>query len=88
MNIETILAILGSNVITSITSYFVGKKKTKAETDNLILSNLEKSILLYSQIITDLRSEIELLNVKVQELESKIDELHLENKKLKSQVNL
>ena len=88
MNIETILTILGSNVITSIASYFAGKRKTKAETDNLILSNLEKSILLYSQIITDLRSEIELLNVKVQELELKIDELHLENKKLKSQVNL
>jgi hypothetical protein len=88
MTIETILAILGSNVITSIASYFAGKRKTKAETDNLILSNLEKSILLYSQIITDLRSEIELLNVKVQELELKIDELHLENKKLKSQVNL
>jgi peptidoglycan hydrolase CwlO-like protein len=88
MNIETILTILGSNVITSIASYFAGKRKTKAETDNLILSNLEKSILLYSQIITDLRSEIELLNIKVQELEGKIDELHLENKKLKSQVNL
>jgi peptidoglycan hydrolase CwlO-like protein len=88
MTIDTILTILGSNVITSIASYFAGKRKTKAETDNLILLNLEKSILLYSQIISDLRSEIELLNVKVQELESKIDELHLENKKLKSQVNL
>jgi len=88
MNIETILTILGSNVITSIASYFAGKRKTKAETDNLILLNLEKSILLYSQIISDLRSEIELLNIKVQELEGKIDELHLENKKLKSQVNL
>jgi peptidoglycan hydrolase CwlO-like protein len=88
MNIETILTILGSNVITSIASFFAGKRKTKAETDNLILLNLEKSILLYSQIISDLRSEIELLNIKVQELEGKIDELHLENKKLKSQVNL
>jgi peptidoglycan hydrolase CwlO-like protein len=86
MNIETILTILGSNVITSIASFFAGKRKTKAETDNLILLNLEKSILLYSQIITDLRSEIELLNIKVQELEKKIDELHLENKKLKSLV--
>jgi hypothetical protein len=86
MNIETILTILGSNVITSIASFFAGKRKTKAETDNLILLNLEKSILLYSQIINDLRSEIELLNIKVQELETKIDELHLENKKLKSLV--
>jgi transcription initiation factor IIF auxiliary subunit len=86
MNIETVLTILGSNVITSIASFFAGKRKTKAETDNLILLNLEKSILLYSQIINDLRSEIELLNIKVQELETKIDELHLENKKLKSLV--
>jgi peptidoglycan hydrolase CwlO-like protein len=86
MNMDYIMTILGSNVITSIASYFVGKRKTKAETDNLILSNLEKSILLYSQIINDLRGEIELLNVKVQDLEKKIDELHLENKKLKSLV--
>ena len=83
MNIETILAILGSNVITSIASFFAGKRKSKAETDNLVLINLEKSILLYSQIITDLRSEIELLNIKVQDLEKKIDELHKENKRLK-----
>ena len=88
MNIETILAILGSNVITSIASFFAGKRKTKAETDNLILFNLEKSILLYSQIITDLRSEIELLNIKVQDLEKKIDDLHAENRKLKSKINL
>ena len=88
MNIETILAILGSNVITSIASFFAGKRKTKAETDNLILLNLEKSILLYSQIITDLRSEIELLNIKVQDLEKKIDDLHAENRKLKSKITL
>lgn len=88
MNIETILAILGSNVITSIASFFAGKRKTKAETDNLILLNLEKSILLYSQIITDLRSEIELLNIKVQDLEKKINELHNENRTLKSKINL
>jgi peptidoglycan hydrolase CwlO-like protein len=88
MNIETILAILGSNVITSIASYFAGKRKTKAETDNLILSNLEKSILLYSNIISDLRSEIELLNIKVQDLEKKINELHNENRTLKSKINL
>ena len=88
MNIETILTILGSNVITSIASFFAGKRKTKAETDNLILLNLEKSILLYSQIITDLRSEIELLNIKVQDLEKKINELHTENRTLKSKINL
>jgi len=86
MSIDTILTILGSNIMTSIASYFAGKRKTKAETDNLILSNLEKSILLYSQIIDNLRGEIELLNVKVQELELKIDQLHQENKMLKSKL--
>lgn len=86
MNIETILAILGSNVITSIASYFIGRRKVTAETDNQVLRNLELAISVYSQIINDLKKEIETLNIKVQDLESKIDELHKENKLLKSKL--
>lgn len=86
MNIETILAILGSNVITSIASYFIGRRKVNADTDNQVLRNLELAISVYSQIINDLKKEIETLNIKVQDLESKIDELHKENKLLKSKL--
>jgi hypothetical protein len=42
---DTILLFL-SNALTGIAAWFVGKRKTNAETDNLVLSNLEKSIVL------------------------------------------
>jgi len=86
MNIDTIITILGSNALTGIAGWFVGRKKQQADTDNQVLKNLEISVNLYRQIIDDLKKEIESLNIKVQDLEKKIDELHLENKTLKSLV--
>ena len=87
MNIDTLMTILGSNIITSIVSYFAGKRKTNAETDNLVLSNLEKAIEVYATIIENLKKEISELNEKVVEMEKKVDELHSENKKLKQLIN-
>lgn len=83
MNTETLLTILGSNVVVAVFSYFSGKRKTDADTDNSILKNLEISINIYQEIISDLKIEIQNLNLKIQDLEDKIDELHEENKKLK-----
>lgn len=83
MTIETILTILGSNVIVAIFSYITGKRKSSAETDNLILDGLEKSVNVYRSIIEDLKQEIEALNSKVGILEAKIEELIKENHTLK-----
>ena len=85
MNSELILIL--SNALTGIAAFFAGKRRTNAETDSVILKNLELSINLYSQIIRDLKTEIESLNIKIQELEQKIDVLHDENRKLKSKKN-
>lgn len=79
---ETILLFL-SNAITGAVAWFAGKRRTNAETDSVVLKNLELSINLYAQIIQSLKEEIESLNLKIQELEKKVDELHAENKKLK-----
>ena len=84
MNSELILII--SNALTGIAAFLVGKRRTNAETDSVVLKNLELSINLYSQIIKDLKTEIEGLNVKIQHLEEKIDVLHAENRKLKSKT--
>jgi peptidoglycan hydrolase CwlO-like protein len=81
MSSELILII--SNALTGIAAFFVGKRKTNAETDSIVLKNLELSISLYRGIIEDLKKEIESLNIKVQHLEQKIDQLHEENKELK-----
>jgi peptidoglycan hydrolase CwlO-like protein len=82
---ETILLFL-SNGLTGAIAWFAGKRRTNAETDSVILKNLEISVNLYAQIIQSLKEEIESLNVKIQELEKKVDILHQENKQLKSKI--
>jgi len=86
MNTELILIV--SNILTGIAAWFVGKKKTDAETDNQVLKNLELSIGIYVKIIEDLKSEIHELNIKVQDLEKKVEDLMNENRKLKNYKGL
>jgi peptidoglycan hydrolase CwlO-like protein len=82
---DTIILLI-SNALTGVAAWMVGRRKTNADTDNVVLRNLELSIGLYREIINDLKNEIESLNQKIQELESKVDKLYDENKKLKSSL--
>lgn len=81
MSSEILLLI--SNGLTGIAGWFVGRRRSNAETDNQVLRNLELSIGLYKNIIDDLKQEIHELNIKIQTLESKVEDLMNENKKLK-----
>jgi len=71
-------------IVTTLVGYFVGRRKSNAETDNQVLRNLELSIGLYKNIIDDLKAEIHELNIKVQELHKKVEDLMIENRKLKN----
>jgi len=84
---EGIILII-SNALTAIASFFVGKRRSNAETDNQVLRNLELSVNLYRGIIDDLKREIESLNIKIQDLEKKVDLLHEENKNLRSKTKV
>lgn len=84
---DTII-LLVSNILTGVASFFVGKRKSDAETDNQVLRNLELSVNLYKTIIDDLKKEIHQLNLQIQELEKKVEELMIENKKLKKTNSL
>jgi len=84
---EGIILII-SNALTAIASFFVGRRRSNAETDNQVLRNLELSVNLYRGIIDDLKSEIESLNIKIQDLEKKVDMLHEENKTLRSKTKV
>ena len=75
-------------VVTTLIGYFVGKRKSNAETDNQVLKNLELSVGIYVKIIEDLKSEIHELNHKVEQLENKVEELMTENKHLKKYKGL
>ncbi len=80
---DTII-LLVSNILTGIASFFVGKRRSDAETDNQVLRNLELSVNVYRTIIDDLKKEIHDLNIQVQMLEKKVEELMIENKKLRN----
>jgi peptidoglycan hydrolase CwlO-like protein len=84
----TEILLLISNVLTGVAGFFVGKRRSDAETDNQVLRNLELSVNLYKQIIDDLKKEIHDLNVQVQNLEKKVEDLMAENKKLKRKNSL
>ena len=77
------LLLIISNILTGIASFFVGKRRSDVETDNMVLKNLELSIGVYQKIIEDLKSEIHELNIKIDVLEKKVEELMKENKKLR-----
>ena len=83
---DTILLFI-SNAITGVAAWVVGKRRSNAETDNVVLKNLEDSVNLYKLIIDSLRSEIKVLNTKMDEMEKKIDELTEENIKLRKLLN-
>jgi cell division protein FtsB len=80
---DTILLFL-SNALTATAGWFVGKRKSNAETDNLVLLNLEKSMSIYQDLIQNLKDEIHALNTKIQDLETKVDMLMEENRELKN----
>lgn len=75
-------------IVTTLIGYFVGRRKTNADTDNSILRNLELSINIYTKIIDDLKVEIHELNGKVQDLQKMVDELMIENRKLKNKNSI
>jgi peptidoglycan hydrolase CwlO-like protein len=86
MNTE--ILVIFTNVLTGIASFFFGRRKSNAETDNQVLRNLELSIGLYKNIIDDLKEEIRELNNKIQALETKVESLMAENKHLKKKTGL
>lgn len=85
---STEILLLISNALTGIASFFIGKRKSDAETDNAVLKNLELSVNLYKTIIDDLKKEIHDLNIQVQLLEEKVEELMKENKQLRNRNSL
>ena len=88
INMNTELILIISNALTGIAGWFVGRRRSNAETDNQVLRNLELSVNLYKNIIDDLKQEIHELNIKVQDLEKRVDELLTENRKLKKYKGL
>lgn len=87
MNTENVMMVLGSNAVVALLTFIFSRRKQNAEIDTNVISNLEKSIMVYAKIIDDLKKEIGDLNLKIQELETKIDQLKHENQQLREKLN-
>lgn len=75
-----------STVIVSFVTYLMGKKKQEVEIEGTTLENLEKSLLIYQNMIDDMGVKIDKMSNKIDELEKTIDSLYKENKQLKSKI--
>lgn len=82
MNIDWSTLVISS--ISSITTYFIGLRKSRKEIESITLINLEKSLEIYKSMIDDLTGRINQLNTQVKTLNDKVDELMEENYKLKN----
>jgi len=82
MNIDWSTLVISS--ISSITTYFIGLRKSRKEIESITLINLEKSLEIYKSMIDDLTGRINQLNIQVKTLNDKVDELMEENYKLKT----
>ena len=71
---------------TSLVTFLFTKRKYNAESKSVELGNIESSLKVYVQIITDLEGRVEKLQSKIGELEIFIDKLKDENKGLKDKV--
>ena len=75
-------------VIPSILGYIVGWRMNNADLCGKRLDELEKSINVYNNIITDMSGKIDGLRKEITRLEIQIQDLLSENKKLKNKSTL
>jgi len=82
MNMDNTIITVITSAIAGVTSWFIGVRKTRKELESMSLSNIEKSIEIYSVIIENLKDEVKEMMGKINVLEAKIDALTKENFKL------
>lgn len=69
--------------VTGVLTFILGHRRGKAETEGVLLQNLEKSIDIYQTIIEDMKEEVQQLRTKIEKLEHKVEDLLKENHELK-----
>lgn len=74
------------SALTTIGGYFLGKRKSNAETDSIVISNVKELLGVYSNTINDLKNEIKELKDKIDKYEEQIDNMSLEIHQLRKEL--
>lgn len=86
MDIETIVTgIVGA--VASISTYFMGVKKSKAEVDSLVLQNVKGILEIQTETIEALKKEVDELKKKIDDYEMYIEELQAQIKAMRKEMN-
>jgi len=86
MTFETLFT-AGIGILSSIITYFVGLKKSKAETDSLVLQNVQGILKIQTETIEALKHEVDELKKKIEDYEDYIDELKSQIKAMRKEMN-
>jgi len=73
--------------VSTLVGYFVGSRKSNAETDRIVLENMKGVIEVYTQTIEDLKEEVSELKREIKEYKSCINKMEDELKQFKKQIN-
>lgn len=81
---KEILIIVIPSIISAVIGWIVGFRKQNIDLCGQRLDELEKSLIVYNNIIKDMSEKISDLKSEIKILESKVEELMVENRKLKT----
>jgi uncharacterized coiled-coil protein SlyX len=79
-----ILLIVIPSIVSAIIGWIVGFRKNNVDLCGARLDELEKSLVVYNNIIGDMSQKISDLRIEIKSLEASVEKLMSENKKLKS----
>ena len=78
-----ILTVIVPSIVTAIIGYIVGFRKNNIDLCGARLDELEKSLVVYNNIIGDMSQKITDLRLEIKSLEDSVTKLLEENKKLR-----
>jgi chromosome segregation ATPase len=82
---EVIITALVS-ALTTIGGFFLGKRKSNAETDTIVIQNVKEILGVYAITINDLKNEIRELKDKIDRYEEQIENMSIELNELRKQL--
>ena len=72
--------------ISTLVGYFVGNRKSQADTDRIVLDNVKGVLEIYTSTIEDLKDEVKGLKDKISEYEVMIEKMSSELHSLRRQL--
>lgn len=83
-----ILLVVIPSIVSAIIGWVVGFRKNNIDLCGARLDELEKSLVVYNNIIGDMSQKISDLRIEIKSLETSVEKLLDENKKLKRQKSV